>query len=240
VHASPNNSFSHAGRREAQHAPGGLIASAHRRIIRRVWAIAEIAIIIGAIAAIIWVAKPRGLPQIDLFLRILVGALLLLSPWLHHDSRERLGFRLDTFWPALAAVAPVSLTAIGVAWVAGYSLGAIEPIENTAGEFAYYVMWAGVQQYALQSVVLLRLEDAGLRRRGPLTAAALFAAVHAPNPGLVILTFFGGFLWCSTFRRHPNILAVTLSHAILAVVVSSVLPRDLTGGYRIGPAYWLQ
>ena len=34
-----------------------------------------------------------------------------------------------------------------------------------------------------------------------------------------ILTFLGGLLWCSTFRRHPNLFAVALGHAVLAVVV---------------------
>ena len=41
-----------------------------------------------------------------------------------------------------------------------------------------------------------------------LFAATLFASAHAPNPGLLVLTFLGGLLWCSTFRRHPNVFAV--------------------------------
>ena len=97
-------------------------------------------------------------------------------------------------------------------------------------------MWATTQQYALQSVILLRLEDSGLRGGSPLAAATLFSLVHAPNPGLMILTFLGGLLWCSTFRRYPNLFAVSLSHAVLAVVVASTLPAGVTGGYRIGPA----
>jgi membrane protease YdiL (CAAX protease family) len=207
-------------------------------MVHRVWAAAEVTLVMGAIFAIIWVVKPQDLPGVDLSLRILVGAMLLLSPWLHHDSRERLGVRLDNFLSALAAVLPVSLVALSVAGVAGYLLGTIDPPENPAGELADYFMWAVAQQYALQSVVLLRLEDAGLRKRAPLIAAALFSAVHAPNPGLMILTFLGSLLWCSTFSRRPNIFALALSHAVLAVVVVSVLPREVTGGYRIGPAYW--
>jgi membrane protease YdiL (CAAX protease family) len=53
----------------------------------------------------------------------------------------------------------------------------------------------------------------------------------------MVLTFLGGLLWCSTFRRVPNLFAVTLSHAVLAVVVASTMPPPVIGGYRIGPAY---
>jgi membrane protease YdiL (CAAX protease family) len=203
----------------------------------RVWPTAEVVLIIGLIFLIIWVVKPLDVPGLDLSLRIVVGLLLVGSPWFHSDSRERLGFRLDNFWKALAGVLPVSLLAAGVSIGAGYFLASIEPLENAALELAYYFAWATAQQYALQSVILLRLEDAGLRGRAPLAAAALFSLVHAPNPGLLILTFLGGVLWCSTFRRNPNLLAVALSHAILAVVVASTLPPEVTGSYRIGPAY---
>jgi membrane protease YdiL (CAAX protease family) len=191
----------------------------------------------GTIFMVIWVVKPLGRPGLDLSLRILVGVLLVGSPWFHHDSRQRLGLRFDTFWNALAGVLPISLVAAGVAIGAAYFLASIDPPENAVQELAYYFAWALAQQYALQSVILLRLEDAGLRGRAPLAAAVLFSLVHAPNPGLLILTFLGGLLWCSTFRRHPNLFAVALSHAILAVVVASTLPPEVTGGYRIGPAY---
>jgi membrane protease YdiL (CAAX protease family) len=203
----------------------------------RVRATAEIALIMGLIFSIIWVVKPLGRPGLDLTLRVLVGVMLLASPWLHGDSRERMGLRLDNFWKALAAALPVTLIAASVALLAGYFLGSIDPPEDLALELVYYFAWAAAQQYALQSVVLLRLEDAGLRGPATPAAAALFSAVHVPNPGLTILTFLGGLLWCSTFRRNPNLAAVALSHAVLAVAIASGLPPEVTGGYRIGPAY---
>ena len=191
----------------------------------------------GLIFLIIWVVKPLGRPDLDLSLRILVGVLLLASPWFHHDSRQRLGVRFDTFWSALAGLLPISLVAAAVAIGAGFFLKSIDLPRNAGVELAYYFGWAIAQQFALQSVILRRLEDMGLGGRAPLAAATLFSLVHAPNPGLLILTFLGGLLWCSTFRRHPNLLAVALSHAILAVVVAATLPAPVIGGYRIGPAY---
>lgn len=93
------------------------------------------------------------------------------------------------------------------------------------------------QQYGLQAVILQRLEDVGIRQRGPLVAAALFSLIHAPNPALMILTFLGGWLWCATFRRHPNLFAVAFSHGCVAVTIVNTLPEEVTGGFRIGPSY---
>jgi membrane protease YdiL (CAAX protease family) len=202
-----------------------------------VLAAAEVALIMGVIFLIIWVVKPLGRAELDRSLRLLAGALLLGSPWIHHDSLHRLGLRIDNFWPALAGVLPISLAAAGASILAGLFLNSIVPIRSVAIELAYYVAWATAQQFALQSVIFRRLEDMGLRGSAPIAAAALFSLVHAPNPGLVVLTFLGGLLWCSAFRRSPNLLAVALSHAVLAVVISSTLPPQVIGGYRIGPAY---
>jgi len=84
---------------------------------------------------------------------------------------------------------------------------------------------------------LLRLLDAGVDRRAPVTAAALFALVHVPNPGLVAMAFAGGWIWSTLFRREPNLLVLAASHAALAVVGDAMLPASVTGGYRLGPRY---
>ena len=203
----------------------------------RVLATAEIVLILGLIFLIIWVVAPLGLPGLDLALRAIVGVLLIGSPWLHHDSFDRLGLRFHNFWKAIAGLLPISLVAAGVAIGAGFYLKSIDPPRSVPVALAEYFAWAIAQQFALQSVILRRLEDMGLRGGAPLAAAVLFSLVHVPNPGLLILTFLGGLLWCSTFRRNPNLVAVALSHAILAVVIVSTLPPDATGGYRIGPPY---
>ena len=203
----------------------------------RVLATGEIALILGLIFLIIWVVEPLDRPGLDLALRALAGVLLIGSPWLHHDSLDRLGLRLDNFWKAMAGVLPISLVAASVAIGAGFFLKSIDPPRSVPVALAEYFAWAMAQQFALQSVVLRRLEDMGFRGGAPLAAAALFSLVHLPNPGLLILTFLGGLLWCSAFRRNPNLLAVALSHAILAVVIVSTLPPEATGGYRIGPPY---
>lgn len=109
-------------------------------------------------------------------------------------------------------------------------------LQRTVVNFIYYVGWGFAQQYALQGFVHLRLADAGLGRLAPVCAAGVFALIHTPNPGLMTLVFLGGWLWSAFFRREPNLFALAISHAFLAIVADS-LPRTITGGFRLGPAY---
>jgi membrane protease YdiL (CAAX protease family) len=203
----------------------------------RMLAAAEVVVIVGGILAIIWVVQPLHGPGPARQAAAVLAVLLVASSCRHHDSLAQMGVRLDTFPRAVARLIPMSVGAAAVALAAGYLLETIDPPEHPVMTLGVYYLWAVAQQYALNACVLRRLEDAGLRRAAPLVAAALFSIVHAPNPGLMILTFVGGLLWCSTFQKQPNLFATALSHAVLAVLIVSTLPPAATGGLRIGPAY---
>ena len=197
----------------------------------------------GLIFLIIWVVKPLGRPNWISRCGCSWASCSSASPWFHGDSAERLGLRLDNFWKATGR-RPADLAARGrrrrsAPGTSGHrSIHPAMPRSNSRTTS----LWAIAQQYALQSVILLRLEDSGLRGGAPLAAAALFSLVHAPNPGLLILTFLGGLLWCSTFRRTSEPVGrLRSSHAVLAVVVVSDAAargdRQATGSARrIGPA----
>jgi hypothetical protein len=200
--------------------------------------IVEVAVLIGLILLIIWGIQPLGRAGLDLGLYLLAALMLIAAPAWHRDSRVRLGLRLDNFWTALAGVLPITLVAAGAMTGVGLYLATIDLPFDPMRELAVYVAWAAIQQYALQSFVLVRLEDAGLRAGSPAAAAALFSLVHAPNLNLMILTFLGALFWCSSFRRQPNVFAVALSHAVLALAAVSTLPLETTGGLRVGPRYW--
>ena len=88
----------------------------------RVTAVVEIVVFFGLILLDIWVVQPMDRPALDLSLRLAVGALLLLAPWAHGDSRQRLGWRLDTLGAALARLLPVSLLVVVGATAAGWFL----------------------------------------------------------------------------------------------------------------------
>lgn len=199
---------------------------------------AEVAVITGSILLLIWVVQPLGGPRTDLAFRLALVTLMLLSNLWHDDSRRRMGLRLDNLLASARLGLPATAMAAGVVAMLGLILAPSRPdYQRLLLNFGYYLLWGFAQQYALQAVVFLRLVDAGLSRWVPPVAAAIFALVHAPNPSLMAMTFAGGWMWCSLFRRQPNLVVLAASHACLAVVAEAMLPPHVTGGYRIGPRY---
>ena len=69
-------------------------------------------------------------------------------------------------------------------------------------------------------------------------AATNFAALHLPNPFLVIVTFIGGVSWCAIYARHPNIIPLALSHAAATVIILLSFPPATTNALRTGWRYF--
>lgn len=196
----------------------------------------------ASILVIIWLLQPLGLLVLDFGVRFLLVAAMLSSNIWHGDSLNRIGIRFDNFVMAARMVLrPTVAAGLGLALVSIVLVPTQADIGRTSINFLYYLVWGFAQQYALQGFVLLRLLDAGLNRSAPICAATIFAFIHAPNVGLMVLVFLGGWLWSSLFRREPNLFALAISHALLANAADAFLPRFITGGFRLGPAYlnWL-
>jgi Type II CAAX prenyl endopeptidase Rce1-like len=164
----------------------------------------------------------------------------LLSPLAHGDSLARLGIRLDTFGACARQVLVPTVVAILAFVVVGVVTGSWRSPDwsRAPAGILRYTGWALLQQGALQDLVLLRLKDAGMTRRAPIAAAALFALMHLPNPGLMLLTFAGGWIWCRAFDRAPNLLAIAISHALAALAADQSLPDTFIRGLRVGPGYF--
>ena len=217
--------------------------SSPRRDPWSVWVSAiEVFVVSASILVIIWVLQPLGLVTLDFGVRFLVVTAMLSSNIWHGDSLNRIGIRLDNFVMAGRMVLrPTVAAGLGLALVSIVLVPPQADIGRTIINSLYYLVWGFAQQYALQGFVLLRLLDTGLNRSAPICAATIFALIHAPNVGLMVLVFLGGWLWSSLFRREPNLFALAISHALLANAADAFLPRFITGGFRLGPAYlnWL-
>lgn len=143
------------------------------------------------------------------------------------DTWRDFGFRTDNL---LAAGVPVLggtlVVATGlIAWAT--ASGRVVPVRDIALLLALYPAWAAIQQFVFQGVLHRRLTTVV---RSPaaqvvLTAAA-FAAVHAGNAALVLLTFLAGILWSLAYRRWPNLYVLAASHAVLAAVVYPLVLAD--------------
>ena len=199
----------------------------------------EVALFGSSILSFIWWLQPLDRHALDIGFYVYILAFAFGSSIAHRDSAARLGLRLDTFGDCARRVAPATVTAIAAFAAIGLAAGTWTSPEwpHAFGAIVSYTGWALLQQYALQSVVLLRLKDAALGRHAPAGAAALFMLMHLPNPGLMMLTFAGGWVWCRAFDRAPNLLPLAFSHALAALAANLWLPAALVAGLRIGPGY---
>jgi len=102
-----------------------------------------------------------------------------------------------------------------------------------------YLTWAFLQEFCFLSFLLNRFRQI-LRRdaAAAVTAAAIFAFFHLPNPFLTLYTLGGGLIATFLFMRWPNLVGATLAHALASGLVSNLLPPVITGWMRVGPLYW--
>jgi hypothetical protein len=207
---------------------------------RRVTALLEVTLFGASIVVFIWWLEPLQQQQLEVGFYTYILVFAFGSPIVHRNSLRQLGIRFDTLGACVRQVTPATIVATGIFFGVNWAIGAgtVPDLSHAIAALARYVGWALVQQYALQCVVLLRLKDAGLGSRAPVAGAILFALMHLPNPGLTLLTFAGGWVWCRTFDRAPSLLPLAVSHAITALAANLWLPDAFVGGLRVGPGYF--
>ena len=101
----------------------------------------------------------------------------------------------------------------------------------------HYAIWALLQEFILQSIFFVRLEELLGSRRAVVAAAALFALAHIPSPLLTFLAFCGGILFCELFRRWRNLYPLGLIHAALGLTIAASLPDHWLHHMRVGIGY---
>jgi len=138
------------------------------------------------------------------------------------------------FPPALREATVFTAAAALVVSVAGWRLGTWHTRPTSLSDSALLVPWALGQQFALHTVFLRESQAVASRRTGVVIAAALFAALHLPNPFLTATTLVAALGWCWIYDRHPNVLPLTLSHAVLTLLVLCAFDDAVTGRLRVG------
>lgn len=190
--------------------------------------------IVAIVLAYMWVGDPlinvRG-PW------VLVSAAIILALCARHNVKTGdWGFSWRAFSPALLWTMALTVPLGAALWFIGHAQGPPPARPAPLLDFLYVIVWGGAQQFVLQTVILRESQHA-VRRGAPLVAAAIFAAVHLPNPFLAIVTFVGGLAWCGIYARHPNLVPLALSHATVTVIILMSFTRDITGGLRTGWRY---
>ncbi len=104
-----------------------------------------------------------------------------------------------------------------------------------------YLMFAGAQQWLLQTLVLENLRRAAVARFAAIVLSALtFALLHTPNFALMLLCFCAAMFWCNHYARHRQLLPLMLSHALLGFLSVSLFPPSLLRSADVGVAFFLK
>ena len=189
--------------------------------------------IVAIIAGYTWVLAPRTPRWVAHVVTLIV---LGLSVWRAMLTGEW-GLRRSALWPALRLAAAFTVPAALILCAVGSGLGTVPRRGNPWGDFAFLLPWGAGQQFALQTVLLREAQAATSRRKGIVLAAAVFGAIHLPNPFLAPVTLVAALAWCWIYDRHPNLLPLALSHALCTLAILSCFDPKVTGRLRIGHAY---
>jgi membrane protease YdiL (CAAX protease family) len=193
---------------------------------------------VGLVFALIMVAVWTPPGRVNAVSNLLAGLCIL---WFTVRSRYSVR-QLGLARPGSGAVVTVMcgaflMVAIVVIGSAIHNLG---PVQRVPWERIWkYALWALEQQFILQSFFYVRMESLLGSRRAVWGAALLFCLAHFPSPGLTLMSFIGGLLFCEMFRRYRNIFPLGLVHAALGLTIAASLPDRLLHHMRVGIGYLL-
>ena len=189
--------------------------------------------ILAVVLIFTWLLAP-GAPQwatvgaVVLVVGLAVGRAVRTGEW----GVQRAAFRAALGWSGAMTCA----SALGI-YLAGLRLGTWHDRGDLWINLAGLIPWGLGQQFALHTVFLREAQATVGRPGGVLLAALMFAILHLPNPFLTAMTGLGAIAWCWIYDRHPNLLPLALSHALLTLAILYAFDDAMTGRLRVGIAY---
>jgi membrane protease YdiL (CAAX protease family) len=142
--------------------------------------------------------------------------------WRYRNDRSVLhtwGLRWDNL--AAAAKPAFIVTLFLVLGATGYAFAAgnFPPARGFWIILLLYPAWGVAQQFLLNAMLARNLAAILPGWAAVLLSAALFAAAHAPDLPVVLLTLPAGALWVLMYRRWPNLWALGIAHGLIGTVV---------------------
>jgi membrane protease YdiL (CAAX protease family) len=189
--------------------------------------------ILAVILTYVWIFEPTARTAARLVPVVSVLVLALVKAGRTGDW----GFRRDALPGGLVKAAWTTAIGVAIVLAAGEALDTLHPRRAVGRSLVLLTLWGGAQQFVLQAVVLREARELMSRKAAVMVAAALFGAVHLPNPFLAGITFAAGLVWCWIYSRHPNIIPLAISHALGTEAVLHAFSDDVTGRLRIGAAF---
>lgn len=162
------------------------------------------------------------------------------STWVSFPGWAAMGFRRAGFGTSLWVVGAAALLALAT-WLAAVHLHTLREPRAARGwllTFGGYVVWSFVQQFMLQGYFLYRLIRLLPRKEeAAVTAAAIFAIAHLPNPILTTMTLLWGLCACFVFLRCRNVFPLAIAHAVLGITIAISVPGPVVHNMRVGLGY---
>jgi membrane protease YdiL (CAAX protease family) len=189
--------------------------------------------ILAVVLTFTWLVAPAA-PQAA---PVAVGAVLALALWRAAARSGEWGVKRSALLPALAWCAALTAAGVVAIYLAGSRLGTWRPRPDPWSTLLVLIPWGLGQQFALHTVFLREAQATLSRTAGIWLAALLFSALHLPNPFLTVMTGIGALAWCWIYDRHPNLLPMALSHALLTLAILYAFNDSLTHRLRVGAAY---
>ena len=213
----------------------------------RTLAIWEIASVASSVVIAEWMlASAAGFNKAIIAVPVVFAVLLMfVSHRVRRESLRDIGFRFDTFLPALYLLAvPVLLfgaACLLIAWTTGSSVNFLRwhPNRNLVLQLVIGFAWALAQQYVLQGFFNRRaMIVLGRGWLSVLLIAVIFALLHLPNPWITLITFLAGGIWAAVYQRAPNLFALAMTHALMTWFIVSTLPASMLRHLRVGLGYF--
>jgi membrane protease YdiL (CAAX protease family) len=202
----------------------------------------EIASVIISFLTAEWIIQPSGssvkmLGVIPLVLGLLT---MIVSHYVRIESPPDIGFRFDNFLQAFRKLALPMLVSTSVILIVGWVTGGFQSNKLQIWQWIIWLpLWGFIQQYALQGFINRRAQIlSGKGVLSSLIVACVFALLHLPNPWLAVATFAGGFMWAIVYQEVPNLFALGLSHAFMALMLVFALPPSILKSLRVGFRYF--
>jgi membrane protease YdiL (CAAX protease family) len=228
--------------------PGAKGTEAPAHLSLRAVSALEVASVVVSVLITVWVIVP--LHPHNRWLAAVPGALALALMINSHRVRgekpRELGFTTRHFGRAWRLLAGPMIVAGAVILGIGYQAGSLRFGARFWENLATYPVWGLAQQYILQAFIYRRLRFVLVNERALaseqwlrahlaiILAALLFALVHAPNLGLMVLTLVAGLVWTWVYERAPNLFALGISHGLMSVVAVAALPSWLLPSLSVG------
>ncbi|MBD3219994.1 hypothetical protein GF314_02020 [bacterium] len=185
--------------------------------------------------ALAWIVVPtHGAPDRPTLVAMVAVLLAVVWLWRRRAGRTPASARRWHEGRAWRAGHAAVITA-GV--TAGILTGGFTDARAIAISVVFYPFYGLVQLGLLLALTWPDLQRAtgDGRRAAVVTAAAVFALVHWPNPLVMALTGAGMLFWAREYARGRPLWALALSMGLLATLAAQGLPDEVTHHMRVGP-----